>query len=116
MRVRGGKCVVVCAPHAAHAHCWISLACACERSLCRAWPLSTNAFPHLRRYAVTRYVQAVQSRGTPWPIKFNGMAFTAFTDDVDFRDWGPSNWWQVRALIDLICLFVICGSTICASA
>ena len=30
-----------------------------------------------RRYAVTRYTQAVQSRGTQWPIKFNGMLVCA---------------------------------------
>jgi hypothetical protein len=48
-------------------------------------------------YAVTRYVQAVQSRGTIWSIKFNGMAFVAARGEdgsPDYRDWGPCNWWQ----------------------
>ena len=48
-------------------------------------------------YNITRYVHAVQSRNTAWPIKFNGMAFTAAMDDgkgaAFWRDWGPSNWW-----------------------
>jgi hypothetical protein len=49
-------------------------------------------------YAVTRYTQAIQSRGTLWPIKFNGMAFIQAMSPgdgaADARDWGPSNWWQ----------------------
>ena len=48
-------------------------------------------------YALTRYTQAVQSRGTPWPIKFNGGAFIAAmgeSGEADRRGWGPSNWWQ----------------------
>jgi hypothetical protein len=51
-------------------------------------------------YAITRYVQAVQTRAgsTIWPIKFNGMAYIAALNDgngaADKRDWGPSNWWQ----------------------
>jgi len=49
-------------------------------------------------YAVTRYTQAIQSRGTLWPIKFNGMAFIQAVSPgdgaADARDWGPSNWWQ----------------------
>lgn len=51
-------------------------------------------------YAITRYVQAVQSRNTIWPIKFNGMAFTSAVGtngEPEFRQWGPSNWWYVRA-------------------
>lgn len=48
-------------------------------------------------YQLTRYVQAVQSRGTIWPIKFNGGAFIAAMGgdgEADKRGWGPSNWWQ----------------------
>ena len=48
-----------------------------------------------QKYALTRYVQAIQSRGTRWPIKFNGMMFVANTPpNADARDWGPCNWWQ----------------------
>ena len=36
-----------------------------------------NGFRVSQMYAVTRYTQAVQSRNTRWPIKFNGMAFIA---------------------------------------
>ena len=42
-------------------------------------------------YAITRYTQAVQSRGTRWPIKFNGGAFVAAmgsNGEPEFRDWG----------------------------
>eukprot|EP00047_Mylnosiga_fluctuans_P009520 m.263358 g.263358 ORF g.263358 m.263358 type:complete len:1042 (+) comp26666_c0_seq1:28-3153(+) len=47
-----------------------------------------------QQQAVTRYVQTIQSR-TMWPIKFNGMLFQAATPpNADYRDWGPSNWWQ----------------------
>jgi hypothetical protein len=48
-------------------------------------------------YAITRYTQAIQSRNTMWPIKFNGMAFTSAVGtngEPEFRQWGPSNWWQ----------------------
>lgn len=51
-----------------------------------------------QKYALTRYLSAAQSRGTIWPIKFNGQAWTSYMDDgaaaPDFRQWGPSNWWQ----------------------
>jgi hypothetical protein len=52
-----------------------------------------------QKYIMTRYLHSIQSR-TLWPIKFNGMAFVSHmvNDDVtkgpDYRDWGPSNWWQ----------------------
>lgn len=51
-----------------------------------------------QRYALTRYTQAVQSRGSQWPLKFNSQAFLAAMDDgngaPDTRQWGPSNWFQ----------------------
>lgn len=47
-----------------------------------------------KQYAVTRYVQAIQSRNTIWPIKFNGMAFVAAMNEghgeADTRQWGAS--------------------------
>ena len=46
-----------------------------HRASCRAPP--GPAFQLSQHYAITRYVQAIQSRGTIWPIKFNGMAFVA---------------------------------------
>ena len=48
-----------------------------------------------QKYALTRYVQAVQSRNTQFPIKFNGMAFTAFagtSGEAEYRGWGFANW------------------------
>ena len=48
-------------------------------------------------YALTRYVQAIQSRGTWVPIKFNSLAFTAehsSNGEADWRNWGASNWYQ----------------------
>lgn len=48
-------------------------------------------------YAITRYTQAVQSRNTIWPIKFNGMADIAArgsNGEPDSRGWGACNWWQ----------------------
>jgi hypothetical protein len=59
---------------------------------------SGDGFAISRMVAITRYTQAIQSRGTIIPIKFNGMAFIAAMEDGEFqadgRDWGPSNWWQ----------------------
>lgn len=51
------------------------------------------------QYAVTRYVQAIQS-GTWVPIKFNGQMMTAnlppetAKSGPSFRDWGANSWWQ----------------------
>lgn len=61
--------------------------------------VNDTAYIVSQQYAVTRYVQAIQSRDTMWPIKFNGMAFTANVYDykpgwADYRLWGPANWWQ----------------------
>lgn len=68
--------------------------------LAAQWPLppercssaGPNGFVVSQMYAVTRYTQAVQSRNTLWPIKFNGMAFVANMDDgaggPDFKKWG----------------------------
>jgi len=57
-----------------------------------------DGFAISRMIAITRYTQAIQSRNTIIPIKFNGMAFIAAMEDgalqADSRDWGPSNWWQ----------------------
>jgi hypothetical protein len=53
---------------------------------------SAGGFELSRAYALTRYVQAIQSRGTIWPLKFNGMAFVAAVNkgggEPDYRDWG----------------------------
>jgi hypothetical protein len=46
------------------------------------------------QYALTRYLQCLQSRGTVWPIKFNGQLFVASMPPVapkagpDYRQWG----------------------------
>ena len=56
-----------------------------------------EGFKVSQMYAVTRYTQAVQSRNTLWPLKFNGMAFVAAmgsSGEADYRDWGACNWWQ----------------------
>ncbi|KAF4652351.1 hypothetical protein FOL47_011137 [Perkinsus chesapeaki] len=45
------------------------------------------------KYTLQRYIQAVQAR-QPYPLKFNGMLFTAQRDNPDYRKWGGSNWWQ----------------------
>ena len=49
-----------------------------------------------KAHAHTRFVQAIQSRGTIFPIKFNGMLFTAQIPpgDETLRDWGANSWWQ----------------------
>ena len=45
--------------------------------------------------AVLRAIFAPLETQTRWPIKFNGMAFVAaMGTNADYRDWGPSNWWQ----------------------
>jgi hypothetical protein len=66
------------------------------RARCHA--AADDGFRLSQQYAVTRYVHAVQSRNTRFPIKFNGGAFVAAMDkgnrEPDTRDWGPSNWWQ----------------------
>jgi hypothetical protein len=72
---------------------------ATEAYLASAWPAVTlkaagecrgppdNGFSISSMYAITRYTQAVQSRGTQWPIKFNGMAFVAaMGTKADYRD------------------------------
>jgi len=53
------------------------------------------------KYALTRYVQAIQASGNTWvPIKFNGYMFTTqlppetTKSGPSFRDWGANNWWQ----------------------
>lgn len=51
------------------------------------------------QYAVTRYLQAIQTR-TWVPIKFNGQLFTTnlppetATGGPEKRDWGANSWWQ----------------------
>lgn len=56
-----------------------------------------QGFKTSQMYAITRYTQAVQSRNTTWPIKFNGQAWIASrgaNGEPDSRDWGACNWWQ----------------------
>ena len=95
--------------------------------LAHQWPASQQnvlecaddvelGFNTSQMYAVTRYTQAIQSRNTIWPIKFNGMhiplllcnltfithtplgmAFIAAmgtNGEPDSRSWGACNWWQ----------------------
>ena len=46
------------------------------------------------KYFIQRYMQTIQARA-PFPIKFNGLIFTANKPPkVDFREWGGRNWWQ----------------------
>lgn len=65
-----------------------------------------------QKYALTRYINAIQSRGTIWPIKFNGQAFTSYMDDgaaaPDYRNWGPSNWWQKWVVQTFLCGVLAC--------
>ena len=60
----------------------------------RSW-IDVPAAPSVTtQYQLQRYIQAVQARA-PFPIKFNGMAFTANRPpQEDFRQWGGLNWWQ----------------------
>eukprot|EP01060_Flectonema_neradi_P016749 TRINITY_DN2336_c0_g1_i3.p1 TRINITY_DN2336_c0_g1~~TRINITY_DN2336_c0_g1_i3.p1 ORF type:complete len:722 (+),score=143.17 TRINITY_DN2336_c0_g1_i3:122-2287(+) len=44
------------------------------------------------KYILQRYLQGCQAR-SPFPMKFNGMLYTA-TKDLDVRGWGGRNWWQ----------------------
>jgi hypothetical protein len=78
-------------------------------------PLPSLGFQLSQNYALTRFAHAVQSRlsnssGPHMPIKFNGEAFTmqrppspgqpksscsaALGGCVEFRTWGPDEWWQ----------------------
>ena len=65
-------------------------------------PASADGLLVSSMYAITRYVQAIQSRNSPaapqWvPIKFNGLAFNAQrgqNGEADWRNWGASNWYQ----------------------
>lgn len=83
-------------------------------------PSAAITFEVAQRYALTRFTSALQSRPLPnfsLPIKFNGGAFTAQrpwserTDSVneskcnehalgcvEFRQWGPYNYWQNNRL------------------
>jgi hypothetical protein len=54
----------------------------------------TGEFIVSRQYTLQRYLTAIQAR-SPFPIKFNGLLFTALKPpQVDFRQWGGHNWWQ----------------------
>ena len=72
-----------------------------------------TGFAVSQRYALARYTHAVQQRplaNFSMPIKFNGQAFTAqrpnhnasapcalaYDGCVEYRQWGPYNYWQVR--------------------
>jgi hypothetical protein len=65
----------------------------------RSWVFVQGAPAVTRGYALQRYVQAVQGRGT-YPIKFNGGYYTvepkAMGSDYspDWRAWGDSHWYQ----------------------
>ena len=81
-------------PRPAHVAWWMGFWSRSYVSVNASQPATSDGFKLSQMYALTRYVQAVQSRNTIWPIKFNGMAFIAAMDSPDDRDWGPSNWWQ----------------------
>jgi len=81
-------------PRPAHVQWWQSFWARSYVSVNASQPSPSDGFQLSQMYALTRYVQAVQSRNTLFPIKFNGCAFIAAMDDPDGRDWGPSNWWQ----------------------
>jgi len=71
---------------------WESAAVA-KKPKCDGPPTPYGPAPSLSAiYAITRYLQAVQSRGTMWPIKFNGQAWISSVNDhrggPDTRDWG----------------------------
>jgi len=58
---------------------------------------SDKGFELSQMYAVTRYTQAIQSRNTLWPIKFDGGAFISkmgSNGEADTNVWGTCNWWQ----------------------
>lgn len=45
-------------------------------------------------YVWQRFIELSQAR-SPFPIKFNGMLYTANRDpNTDARQWGGLNWWQ----------------------
>lgn len=75
------------APYADHAAWWSTF---WDRS-----HIEVSGEPALTQlYVLQRYLQAVQAR-SPYPIKFNGMLFTANrAGKADFRQWGGLNWWQ----------------------
>ena len=77
-------------PRPAHVAWWSGFWSRSYVSVDNTAPPSSDGFTLSQRYALTRYVQAVQSRNTIWPEKFNGMAFIAATENPDDRDWGPS--------------------------
>lgn len=61
-------------------------------------PPVPESFQISQQYAITRFVQAAQTRAskTMWPIKFNGLTgYIANRGNAcDQRDWGSMNWWQ----------------------
>jgi len=86
----------VTAHHGAQRRCaaFLNIAGAVTAQCCL--PLHRTAVPRLQ-YALTRYQQAIQSRNTDFPIKFNGQMFVATmpeegTLNADYRDWGAANW------------------------
>ena len=54
--------------------------------------IEVSDFNVTSKYVLQRFLQACQAR-SPFPLKFNGMLFTA-THKMDVRGWGGRNWWQ----------------------
>ena len=79
-------------PRPAHVAWWSGFWSRSYVSVDKTAPPSSDGFTLSQRYALTRYVQAVQSRNTIVPEKFNGMAFIAAMENPDDRDWGPSEY------------------------
>lgn len=70
-----------------------------KKPKCSGPPTPYGPAPSLSAiYTITRYLQAIQSRGTIFPIKFNGEAYVSTVNDhrggPDERDWGSNNWFQ----------------------
>eukprot|EP00047_Mylnosiga_fluctuans_P013403 m.31443 g.31443 ORF g.31443 m.31443 type:complete len:770 (-) comp4883_c0_seq2:146-2455(-) len=56
--------------------------------------IETSDFIVTRQYVLERYLQSIQAR-SPFPIKFNGLLFTANrAPKIDYRQGGGLNWWQ----------------------
>ena len=82
-------------PSAAHAAWWAAKWSSHTIEITAAGEAAADAATVTRMYALQRFIELSQAR-SPFPIKFNGMLYTAHRDpmQVDQNLWGGLNWWQ----------------------
>lgn len=82
-------------PSAAHLAWWASKWGSHTIEIAASGEAAADAATVSRMYTLQRFIELSQAR-SPFPIKFNGMLYTAHRDpmQVDQNVWGGLNWWQ----------------------